>query len=92
MRLNRSPPVSLVLSVFLFLLPHKFFNFDFIFARFVYLLPRQGLLILPFSIMNRSKPIFSYYLFVTFWGQLLQQDRCRCRSRWGNLDRGQDRI
>ena len=34
---------------------------------------------------SRSKPIFSYYLFVTFGGQLLQQDRSRCRSRWGNL-------
>ena len=39
-----------------------------------------------------NKPIFSYSLFVTFWGQLLQQDQSRCRSRWENLDRGQDRF
>ena len=60
------------------------------FTRFHYLLPREGPLILPFSIINRNRPIFSYSLFVTFWGQLLQQDRSRCRSRWENLDRGQD--
>ena len=60
------------------------------FASFLYLLSREGPLILPFSIINRNKPIFSYSLFVTFWGQLLQQDRSRCRSRWENLDRGQD--
>ena len=60
-------------------------------ARFLYLLPREGPLILPLSIINRKKPIFSYSLFVTFWGQLLQ-DRSRCRSRWENLDRGQDRF
>jgi len=29
---------------------------------------------------------------VTFSGQMLQQDRSRCRSRWENLDRGQYRF
>ena len=56
------------------------------FAYFLYLLPREGPLILPFGIINRNKPIFSYSLFVTFWGQLLQQDQ----SRWENLGRSQD--
>ena len=59
------------------------------FSRFLYLLPREGLLILPFSIISGNKPIFLNSLFVTFSGQLLQQNRCRCRSRWENLDRGQ---
>ena len=90
---------------FLFLLLQKFLNFDFIFASsfFVrtqicqrllvfFICPREGPLILPFSIINRNKPIFSHPLFVTFWGQLLQQDRSRCRSRWENLERGQDRF
>ena len=62
------------------------------FALFLYLLPRESPLFLPFSITNRNKAIFLYSLFVTFWGQLFQQDRSRCRSRWENLDRGQDRF
>ena len=33
--------------------------------RFLYVLPREGLLILPFSIMKRNKRIFSYSLFLT---------------------------
>ena len=33
-------------------------------------------------LVNRNKPIFSYSLFVNFWGQLLQLDW----SRWENLD------
>ena len=36
------------------------------FVHFLYPFPREGLLILPFSIMNRNKPIFSYSFFVTF--------------------------
>ena len=42
--------------------------------------------------LYKQANLFSYSLFVTFLGQLLQQDRSRCRSRWENLDRGQDRF
>ena len=62
------------------------------FAYFLYLLPCEGPLILPFSIINSNKPIFSYSLFVTFLGQLLQQDQSRCQSRWENLGRSEDQF
>ena len=41
-------------------------------------------------LLTGTSQFFLYSLFVTFWGQLLQQDRSRCRSRWENLDCGQD--
>ena len=77
----------------------KLLNCDFIFARsFLGWLEFANAysFSLPFSIINRNKPIFSFFvcLFVMFEDKCENtdencQDRSRCRSRWENLDRGQ---
>ena len=53
----------------------------------LYLLPRSGLLVRPFSIINKKKPFFCLRIFEDKYYSV--QDRSRCRSRWENLDRCQ---
>ena len=58
------------------------------FTRFLYLLPREGPLILPFSIINRNMPIFCiFFVCIVF------RTTVTTRSvEMGNLDHGQDRF
>ena len=65
--------LSLLLNDFGFLRFQNLLNFDFIFApsflgwhstfpHLLYLPPRSWLLVLPFSIINRKEPFFSYFV------------------------------